>query len=88
MNYGVLPDLQLHALVPQSFTASSGGRTGFALGDIERGIKYRLITPERGGLVPTGCRVLAGRDADGEPEAWLQYLARAGLPVALAAKGI
>ena len=26
-------------------TEASSGRTGFALGDIERGIKYRLITP-------------------------------------------
>jgi hypothetical protein len=45
VNYGALPNLQLHAIVPQGYTAPSGGRTGFALGDIELGAKYRFITP-------------------------------------------
>ena len=45
VNYGALPNLQLHAIVPQGDTAPDGGRTGFALGDIELGAKYRFITP-------------------------------------------
>jgi hypothetical protein len=45
VNYGVLPNLQLHAMVPLGFTSPVGGRTGFALGDIELGAKYRFITP-------------------------------------------
>lgn len=45
VNYGALPNLQLHAVIPQGFTAPTGGRTGFALGDIELGVKYRIITP-------------------------------------------
>jgi hypothetical protein len=45
VNYGVLPNLQLHATVPLGFTSPMGGRTGFALGDIELGAKYRFITP-------------------------------------------
>jgi hypothetical protein len=45
VNYGVLPDLQLHAILPQGFTVPTEGRTGFALGDIELGAKYRFLTP-------------------------------------------
>jgi hypothetical protein len=45
VNYGVLPNLQLHAIVQQGFDAPSAGRTGFALGDLELGAKYRFITP-------------------------------------------
>ena len=28
-NYGALPNLQLHAIIPQGYTAPDGGRTGF-----------------------------------------------------------
>jgi len=52
VNYGALPNLQLHAIIPQGFTAPSGGRTGFALGDMELGAKYRLITPEEDDWFP------------------------------------
>ena len=45
VNYGALPNVQVHAIIQQGFTAPSGGRTGFALGDIELGVKYRFITP-------------------------------------------
>ena len=44
-DYGALPTLQLHAIVPRGFTAIDGGRPGLALGDVERGTKYRFITP-------------------------------------------
>jgi hypothetical protein len=52
VNYGVLPNLQLHAIVPQGFTAPDSGRTGFALGDVELGAKYRFITPGDGDWFP------------------------------------
>jgi hypothetical protein len=45
VNYGALPDLQLHAIIPQGYTAPEGGRSGFGLGDMELGVKYRLISP-------------------------------------------
>jgi hypothetical protein len=45
VNYGALPNLQLHAIIPRDYTAPTGGRIGFALGDIELGAKYRFITP-------------------------------------------
>jgi hypothetical protein len=45
VNYGALPNLQLHAIVAQDYTAPPGGRTGFALGDIELGVKYRFLKP-------------------------------------------
>ena len=52
VNYGVLPNLQLHAIIPQGFTAPAGGRSGFALGDVELGAKYRFITPGEGDWFP------------------------------------
>jgi hypothetical protein len=45
VNYGVLPNVQLHAIILQGFTSPDAGRTGFALGDVELGVKYRLINP-------------------------------------------
>jgi hypothetical protein len=45
VNYGALPDLQVHAIIPQGFDTSPGARTAVALGDIELGVKYRFITP-------------------------------------------
>jgi hypothetical protein len=45
VNYGAMPDLQLHAIVPMNYTAPVDGRTGFAMGDIELGAKFRFITP-------------------------------------------
>jgi hypothetical protein len=53
VNYGTLPNLQVHAIFQQGFTAPSGGRTGFALGDTELGVKYRFHHTGRGRLVST-----------------------------------
>jgi hypothetical protein len=46
INYGVLPNVQLHAIVQQGFTAPTDSRRGFAPGDLEFGVKYRFITPD------------------------------------------
>ncbi|HEX4368440.1 MAG TPA: hypothetical protein VH023_16505 [Rhodopila sp.] len=45
VNYGVLPNLQLHAIVPQGYSAPAFGRGGVGLGDVELGVEYRFITP-------------------------------------------
>jgi len=45
INYGAMPNLQLHAIVPLDYTAPTGGRTGFAPGDLELGAKYRFVMP-------------------------------------------
>jgi hypothetical protein len=43
MNYGVLPDTQLHLIVPMT-TAGGGGAPSYSgLGDIEFGVKYRFL---------------------------------------------
>jgi len=42
-NYGVLPDVQLHLLVPLAFSHPDGGPTNYGLGDTELGVKYRFI---------------------------------------------
>ena len=43
VNYGVLPNLQLHLIVPEAFDARSGGPRHFGLGDTEVGAKYRFF---------------------------------------------
>jgi hypothetical protein len=42
-NYGAIPDLQLHLLVPLAFVHPNGGSTMYGLGDMEVGVKYRFI---------------------------------------------
>ncbi len=42
-NYGVLPDVQLHLLVPIAFVHPNGGPTVYGLGDTEVGVKYRFV---------------------------------------------
>src|SRR6266571_972442 len=42
-NYGVIPDVQLHLLVPLAFVHPNGGQTMYGLGDTEVGLKYRFI---------------------------------------------
>ena len=43
VNYGILPNLQLHLITPVSFTAPSHGATNFGYGDTEVGAKYRFF---------------------------------------------
>lgn len=42
-NYGIIPDVQLHLLVPLAFSHPNGGSTSYGLGDTELGVKYRFI---------------------------------------------
>jgi hypothetical protein len=52
VNYGALPNLQLHVIVPVGYVAPSGGHIGIALGDIELGAKYRFIVPDENDWFP------------------------------------
>jgi hypothetical protein len=43
VNYGVLPETQLHLIVPMTTVGGSGAPTVSGLGDMEFGIKYRFV---------------------------------------------
>jgi len=43
LNYGVLPDTQLHLIVPMLTVSPDGGPATSGLGDTEFGIKYRFL---------------------------------------------
>jgi hypothetical protein len=49
-NYGAVPDLQLHVIVPLAVSHVYGGRTAYGPGDIELGFKYRFV--DEGDWVP------------------------------------
>ena len=62
-NYGIVPDVELHFLVPIVFVHPAGGPTLHGFGDTEVGVKYRFIhesetTPQVGAFpvvhLPTG----------------------------------
>jgi len=52
MNYGALPNLQLHVILHSDYNAPTGGQMAIAMGDIELGAKYRFITPVEGDWFP------------------------------------
>jgi hypothetical protein len=63
VNYGALPELQLHMIVPAALTLTSGQSAHYGPGDVELGAKYRFVDesewrPQIGTfplvLVPTG----------------------------------
>ncbi|HZL21081.1 MAG TPA: hypothetical protein VFG23_25325 [Polyangia bacterium] len=65
VNYGALPELQLHVIVPATLAWQSGQPVQYGLGDIELGAKYRFVEegerrPQIGTfplvLVPTGSK--------------------------------
>lgn len=43
VNYGALPNLQLHLIAPVAFDAPSGASRQFGYGDTELGAKYRFL---------------------------------------------
>lgn len=82
-NYGVIPDVQLHLLLPVAFAHSNGGPTYYGLGDTELGVKYRFVhesdnVPQIGIFplvhVPTGDsdRGLGSGHVQGFLPLWLQ----------------
>ena len=48
LNYGVLPDTQLHLVVPLTTVSGGSTPTVFGLGDTEFGIKYRFLHETNG----------------------------------------
>jgi hypothetical protein len=48
LNYGVLPDTQLHLIVPNTTVGGGGAPTVSGLGDTEFGIKYRFVQETNG----------------------------------------
>ncbi|HXQ52499.1 MAG TPA: hypothetical protein VN802_15500 [Stellaceae bacterium] len=52
VNYGALPDLQLHVIAPVAFDAPSGAGTRFGYGDTELGVKYRFVEEDEDGWRP------------------------------------
>jgi hypothetical protein len=44
-NYTALPNMQLHVVIAQGYSAPPEGRSGFAFGDVELGVKYRFLNP-------------------------------------------
>ena len=46
-NYGALPGVQLHAILPVAYTRTPDGKTAFGLGDVELGTKVRFVTEGR-----------------------------------------
>lgn len=43
LNYGAVPDLQLHIIAPLAFDYAPDGNFKYGIGDIELGAKYRFI---------------------------------------------
>jgi len=43
INYGAVPNLQLHLIAPTAFSAPKGGSTQLEYGDTELGMKYRFV---------------------------------------------
>lgn len=42
-NYGILPNTQLHLILPLAYNSPREGSTQYGLGDIEIGVKFRFI---------------------------------------------
>jgi Putative MetA-pathway of phenol degradation len=83
VNYGALPNLQLHVIVPAVLAWSSGSAVEYGLGDIELGAKFRFVEeaesrPQVGVFplitLPTGSkdRGLGAGKAEGLVPLWIQ----------------
>jgi hypothetical protein len=83
VNYGALPNLQLHVIVPAVLAWSSGSAVEYGLGDIELGAKFRFVEegewrPQIGIFplitLPTGSqsRGLGAGKAEGLLPLWIQ----------------
>ncbi|MDE2183830.1 MAG: hypothetical protein KGJ78_12500 [Alphaproteobacteria bacterium] len=52
VNYGVVPDVQLHIVAPLAFDKPSGSGMRNGLGDTELGVKYRFLQEDERGWRP------------------------------------
>jgi hypothetical protein len=48
LNYGVLPDVQLHLIAPMAYDAPPSGAAHYGYGDTELGVKFRFIQETNG----------------------------------------
>jgi len=48
LNYGVIPDVQLHLIAPLAYDSPPAGSAHYGVGDIELGVKYRFIQETNG----------------------------------------
>jgi hypothetical protein len=53
VNYGAVPDLQLHLIAPVAYDSPPAGAAHYGMGDLELGAKYRFIQ-ETNGLPQVG----------------------------------
>ncbi len=51
-DYGILPGIQVHILLPHGYARPAGGKATSALGDLELGVKIRLLDPPEGSWLP------------------------------------
>ncbi len=47
VNYGVVPEVQLHVIVPLAYASPDQGKATFGYGDTELGIKYRFVHEQK-----------------------------------------
>jgi len=52
LNYGVVPNVQLHMIAPVAYDAPSDGKAHFGSGDLELGTKIRFIEEKEDGVMP------------------------------------
>lgn len=52
VNYGAVPNVQLHMIVPLAFDQSAGGGWQEGYGDTELGVKYRFLQEDTQGWLP------------------------------------
>ena len=52
VNYGIIPDMQLHAIVPAAYSDPHNGPRQYGLGDMEVGVKYRFMHEDEKGWRP------------------------------------
>ena len=43
VDYGLIPDVQLHAIAPLAYDRAPGGKSEYGYGDTELGVKYRFF---------------------------------------------
>jgi hypothetical protein len=43
VNYGVVPNVQLHMIAPLAYSIPDGGRLAYGYGDTELGVKFRFV---------------------------------------------
>ena len=96
LNYGVVPNVQLHLITPLAYDAPAGDHSHYGYGDTELGVKFRFLQESdklpQAGIFPL-VELPSGRAADGLGNGraqlflplWLQKAGARGPPMAAAA---